>query len=474
MPTILFNTARNQYVYSSYFNDSFLVGSATTPSSNTPALFHGVLGRVCRRLTDGITRSFRKNIIAIEDALSSSQNRPIAVFDRKNIESRYRDQRHEQLILNVTEDCNFRCGYCLYGGTYPGRRRRSCQGMPPELAKTAVDSFLSNCADEFHISFYGGEPLLSLELIKSIVDHTERAMSSGGKHARFSLTTNCSLLTGDVARYLIDKDFSVTISLDGPASTHDRERVDVRGNGTHQNILENIERIHALDDTFARRKLGVSIVCCEEQDIDAIHAFFSSHAILSRCRTNFALVNPGATMAPGRNSVASDSLRTFSYFEELYADSIVHGTTDNVLSSLFETMYSDYFNRHGHGTDAHRRLGCCLPGMRRLFVSTDGLLYPCEKLDAGFPIGTVHGWLDYSRLAVLFKSFSDITRECGSCWAVKLCKMCFASFFDGTSMNDNIRSDECAAFKEQLLCMLAHYHTLHETDPQLLRKRFTT
>ncbi len=41
------------------------------------------------------------------------------------------DQR-EQLILNVTEDCNFRCSYCIFGGNYRHRRStrpRRCVGI---------------------------------------------------------------------------------------------------------------------------------------------------------------------------------------------------------------------------------------------------------------------------------------------------------------------------------------------------------
>ena len=76
------------------------------------------------------------------------------------------DRKREQLILDVTEDCNFRCSYCVYGGGYEHQRRHSSRTMDWDVAGPAIDDFMdhSRLSESRVISFYGGEPLLNLHL----------------------------------------------------------------------------------------------------------------------------------------------------------------------------------------------------------------------------------------------------------------------------------------------------------------------
>ena len=111
--------------------------------------------------------------------------------------------------------------------------------MSLETAKAAVEKFLVRSADKIYISFYGGEPLLSFGLMKQIVDHVECTTS---KKAYWNLTTNGTLLSRRICDFLIKKDFSLTVSLDGPQSVHDRYRCDAKGNciSSRVSILESI------------------------------------------------------------------------------------------------------------------------------------------------------------------------------------------------------------------------------------------
>lgn len=70
------------------------------------------------------------------------------------------DNHLTQLIINVTEDCNLRCEYCLYSGNYTGRRKHNrTSDTPWGVAKKAIDFFYrhSRLSEEKYISFYGGE-----------------------------------------------------------------------------------------------------------------------------------------------------------------------------------------------------------------------------------------------------------------------------------------------------------------------------
>jgi uncharacterized protein len=65
------------------------------------------------------------------------------------------------VTLQVTQQCNFRCEYCIYSGDYENRGHAE-RTMSFETAKKSIDFVLSSSKDShaFHVGFYGGEPLL--------------------------------------------------------------------------------------------------------------------------------------------------------------------------------------------------------------------------------------------------------------------------------------------------------------------------
>jgi hypothetical protein len=81
----------------------------------------------------------------------------------------------QQLVLNVTEVCNFRCTYCAYSGFYPGNRVHSSKQMPWEIARKSIEYAIEHSDygaknnRPLGISFYGGEPLCNFEVIKKSV-----------------------------------------------------------------------------------------------------------------------------------------------------------------------------------------------------------------------------------------------------------------------------------------------------------------
>ncbi len=146
--------------------------------------------------------------------------------------------KREILILNVTERCNFRCQYCSYDGRHEGRPAHSSKEMAWSVAKQAIDEFLPCAIETPSITFYGGEPLLNLGLIKECVAYAHRAL--GNRQVRFGMTTNGALLTEDVADYLAAEDFSVTVSLDGPQQIHDRYRRTADDRPTWSLVAQNL------------------------------------------------------------------------------------------------------------------------------------------------------------------------------------------------------------------------------------------
>ena len=76
------------------------------------------------------------------------------------------------MALQVTQNCNLRCKYCVYSGNYENREHSSLR-MSRETAYKAIDYLVEHSAnsENLHLGFYGGEPLLEFELIKDCVEY---------------------------------------------------------------------------------------------------------------------------------------------------------------------------------------------------------------------------------------------------------------------------------------------------------------
>jgi uncharacterized protein len=145
-------------------------------------------------------------------------------------------------VLNL--DCNLACPYC-----YEDRFRRS-QYMSPETASLLLERLLLPqiaLGRDLHVDFYGGEPLLSLALLKEIADKAASAAATRGVAFAFDLFSNCTLLTRRKVEDLLPLGLKgVRMTLDGPKEIHDRQRPFVSGKGSFDTIVANLKEIHDL------------------------------------------------------------------------------------------------------------------------------------------------------------------------------------------------------------------------------------
>ena len=88
----------------------------------------------------------------------------------------------KQITFEVTDACNLQCQYCGYGDLYFGYDKSELKYMTFDQAKLILDYLVNiwennNTASlnqKTYISFYGGEPLLNMKLIKSVIDYVEQ------------------------------------------------------------------------------------------------------------------------------------------------------------------------------------------------------------------------------------------------------------------------------------------------------------
>jgi len=167
-----------------------------------------------------------------------------------------------RLTLNIANACNLWCSYCYADhGTY----HTPVSLMTPEQAVAIVGRCLTTYPSIRSIQFFGGEPLLNPMAIEAVCLFLEKQL--GSKCPEFTATTNGTILDEKLERILQRFNFSLTISVDGPAQIHDQLRPAKAGASSHVMILRNIERLRKLGIaidfectyTFAHHRMGISV-----------------------------------------------------------------------------------------------------------------------------------------------------------------------------------------------------------------------
>ncbi len=388
-------------------------------------------------------------IAEIEDArrqegLFLAPRTPAAAPGWSDADERAFTRGRRQLILEVSEDCNLRCRYCPHT-TAVGQRPHRRRTMPFALARVAVDEFLEASVetDRPHISFYGGEPLLALHAIERVVDHVRRR--PGGDRVVFGVYTNGLRLDDPRVAALIRREAMVLqVSIDGPAAIHDRERRTARGAATHARVEANLTRLLRQEPQLAERLVLVATLA-PPYDLAAVGAYFAAFP---------PFVSAGLDGAPTVriNRTAGDPAwrSQLTPMRERYLVWRRGGpppADHRVLQALFDDAVLAWHHRPaGPLAPLVGRGGCCRAGVRRLYVSADGDLQPCERAGGSCWLGSVGGGLQRGEVETLERRFADtFGAACSSCWAVRTCRMCYA---DLSRADARARSERCRAVRE--------------------------
>jgi uncharacterized protein len=152
-----------------------------------------------------------------------------------------------KVVMNL--DCNFACKYCFEG------QRKGKFFMTPEIADCFIEFVKAKATsearifEEIRLTFYGGEPLLSVDLILYISERIKALAENNGITYTAYIITNGSLLTlrnVERLRALELKEASVTI--DGPKEIHDQFRPFRTGKGSFDLIIRNLKEACELID----------------------------------------------------------------------------------------------------------------------------------------------------------------------------------------------------------------------------------
>jgi uncharacterized protein len=140
------------------------------------------------------------------------------------------------VTLHLTTSCNLNCDYCY---SSPLGNNIS---MTEEIAAKSIDFAVNSMAENIGVIFFGGEPLLKKDIIRSTVDYCRQLESEHPHkyHFHYKITTNGLLLDKEFMQYALENKIMISLSIDGTKEAHDRHRKSADGKDTHEIIAGKI------------------------------------------------------------------------------------------------------------------------------------------------------------------------------------------------------------------------------------------
>ncbi len=344
------------------------------------------------------------------------------------------------LCLHASHDCNLRCKYCFAGtGPFGGDREH----MSFDTGRQAIDLLLreSGSRRQLEVDFFGGEPLLNLEVVKQLVAYGKGASEKIDKIIHFTLTTNGVSLNNEARQFLNEEQIALVLSLDGRPVVNDQ----MRGKGTYQKIVPNIletvksrgNQNYYLRGTFTANNLDFT------EDVKHLYDLglreLSLEPVVDK-DADYRLIEDHMEQVE----------KEYDKLAQFYLEKKAKGAGFTFFH--FEISLD-------HGPCLPKRLTGCGAGFDYFAVTPKGELYPCHQFVGreGFQMGTVSEGVTNHKLREEFGAATLYQKEdCADCWARFYCSGgCHAN---AHLMNGSIYKPDpigCRLQRKRLECALA-------------------
>lgn len=387
----------------------------------------------------------------------------------KNLDGSLRNSLR-MIQLEITERCNLRCGYCLYNSNYTEKRNHGIRDMSLDTAYQAIDYLAKNSRhqEDVAVAFYGGEPLLRFPFIQSCVQYARHKLKR--KNLNFTITTNATLITPEISKYFVKEEFGIHASLDGPEDVHNQYRKDIHGIGSYQRTISGIKTLY---DSYGdqKQKISLSMVYAppfSEEKLNRISELWDECSWLHKDISLMISYARNSTLIS--SNIKKQYKRDFSLFnwtcKKFIRDYKKGARSHPIALSFIEKRLAEIHQRQimAIPLNKYHLNGCCLPGVRKLFVSSNGTFHVCERIGAAPEIGNVHSGVDAQHVKKIYvKEYDNASLTfCSECWVLQLCTICYAYAFSHGRIDPKMKNEYCSANQEMTLAFLKLYCSLLE------------
>ena len=347
------------------------------------------------------------------------------------------------LCIHICHDCNLRCRYCFADeGAYHSAR----EFMSEQTAKKAIDFLIANSGNRriLEADFFGGEPLMCLDVIKNVVAYAREQGQKYGKKFLFTTTTNALLLDDDAIDFFNREMENVVLSLDGRKEVHDAIRKTVNGKGSFDIVLPKIKKFvqsrgnksYYVRGTFTARNLDFSndVIFLAEQGFDSI----SMEPVVTD-------IDDLAIKPEHLPAIKAEYERLCDIYLQMWRE----GRGFNFF----------HFNIDLEGGPClAKRVSACGAGNEYFSVVPNGDIYPCHQFagDPAFKMGNVYEGVLNGDIRRNFAESCLFTRKnCEGCFAKFICSGgCSANNYHFTGDIQTPYAISCEMMKKRAECAM--------------------
>lgn len=297
----------------------------------------------------------------------------------------------------VTTDCNMECKYC-YEGSKKDKQKMSLETIEAAINYTINHFNELNNDNTLVVVMHGGEPLLEFEKIKSIISGFRDRLDTSV--LKFAITTNGTLISDEIKRYLCKEFYSISLSIDGNKTSHDANRIFKNGSGTYDSIFNSFCSIlEKRPDTRARMTVNTDTVLNLYENV--------KHLV----DLGFKTVIPVPDTFDNRwNVELMDAL-----YKQLEKVSVLlkerKKTEEDILIGLVDEI-------------THKRENSiCNGGVSSINIDPKGNIYPCTYTvgNESFIIGHVSNGILKEKLDEIIKLGEVANKDCEGCTRYNYC-----------------------------------------------------
>ncbi len=389
----------------------------------------------------------------------------------------YLSKKVDGITLQLTQNCNLRCKYCVYSGAYNNRHHTN-KKMSLETAKRGIDFLFDHSTEnpEKRISFYGGEPLLEFETMKNCILYAEK--KGGYQVIHFNFTTNATLLDEEKMDFLVKHNVIMLVSFDGPEEVHDQFRIFADGKeGSFSTVIKNLNILKKRHPTYYKERVYFNTVFAANK-FSCVENYISSNELFRHSTFMSSLVKEVNRKNPVQLDVKFLGDYRYSMFLGfLYRLGRLDGyegikLLQSVIGDIGKTEKN--FPKREILPQKWHHGGPCIPGVLKLFMDVNGNFYPCERVsenDTKAIIGNLNEGFYLHQIKEILNIENQTKEKCKECWAYQDCKICKACFETEIS-EENIKKvcDESRAKVETLYkdyCVIRELKNIHYTPETL-------
>lgn len=429
-------------------------------------------------------KAYKKN--GLFEEVVKDNNKLSKRMEGEDIEKTLANMR--QITFEVIDFCNIDCEYCAYSSLYNDYDERVGKKLDFTLVKNLLDfllekwnSNLNTSIDKnIYISFYGGEPLTNVALIKKTVNYV-KSLNAKKNRFTFTMTTNAIMLERHI-EFFVENNFNLLISLDGNEK-HNSYRYFKNGKSSFDLVVKNIDYVMNNFPSYFKDNVNFNAVIHNRNSVEEVFEFFKTkyNKVPSIGELNTSGIAPEyqqkfLDMYSNSHKSYSNSKDKQRLNEEMFVNLPIVQTLAGFLAGRSGSTYKDYNDllMPKPKKAIRKPTGTCSPFSKKMFVTVNGRLLPCESVGHENSLGNVNRkgvYLNNQNIAERYNlAYDKVVSRCSTCNINDDCTQCMI-------YNHNLSIDDltCSSYvsDEKYQSHLSFYMSELEKHPQMYSEIMT-